>query len=290
MSAHLSGGSLGFSFAPVLFAPFIADMGLQWSPLIMIPGLLALSITLRHVPPMTCRPRTSARRGDAASGRGAACAALFHDRAADRDLVWFHDVCAGAADANRASRSPRRARPCRSICLPAASAGLSAGRCPIASARGESSSGRWSRRCRSWRVAPRLPPGFTAMLAIGGLLLQSTLPISVTFAQTFVKGGAATVSSLMMGFAWGMGSLFVPLIGAGADRFGIERTWRCWRSSRCLRPSSRGACPTAARITSSRRSIPFRDRPPSAADSRSWYDRPGALPSSGVSFRSVLAA
>jgi FSR family fosmidomycin resistance protein-like MFS transporter len=74
-------------------------------------------------------------------------------------------------------------------------------------------------------VAPRLSPiGFTALLAIGGLLLQSTLPISVTFAQTFVKGGAATVSSLMMGFAWGMGSLFVPLIGASADRFGIEQT------------------------------------------------------------------
>jgi len=62
------------------------------------------------------------------------------------------------------------------------------------------------------------------MLAIGGLLLQSTLPISVTFAQTFVKGGAATVSSLMMGFAWGMGSLTVPLIGMGADRFGIQPT------------------------------------------------------------------
>ena len=28
----------------------------------------------------------------------------------------------------------------------------------------------------------------------------------------------------MMGFAWGMGSLFVPLIGASADRFGIEPT------------------------------------------------------------------
>lgn len=46
----------------------------------------------------------------------------------------------------------------------------------------------------------------------------------MTFAQTFVRGGAATVSSLMMGFAWGMGSLAVPLIGAGADRFGIENT------------------------------------------------------------------
>ena len=53
---------------------------------------------------------------------------------------------------------------------------------------------------------------------------QSTLPISVTFAQTFVKGGAATVSSLMMGFAWGMGSLTVPLVGLGADRFGILPT------------------------------------------------------------------
>jgi FSR family fosmidomycin resistance protein-like MFS transporter len=62
------------------------------------------------------------------------------------------------------------------------------------------------------------------MLAIGGLLLQSTLPISVTFAQTFVKGGAATVSSLMMGFAWGMGSLTVPLVGMGADHFGIQPT------------------------------------------------------------------
>src|SRR6185295_9530377 len=74
-------------------------------------------------------------------------------------------------------------------------------------------------------LAPHLPPlGFTAMLALGGLLLQSTLPISITFAQSFVKGGAATVSSLMMGFAWGMGSLTVPLIGMGADRFGILPT------------------------------------------------------------------
>ena len=56
MSAHLSGGSLGFAFAPLLFAPFIGAMGLQWSPLVIIPGLLALSITLRHVPPMSRPP------------------------------------------------------------------------------------------------------------------------------------------------------------------------------------------------------------------------------------------
>ena len=53
MSTHLSGGSLGFAAAPVLFAPFIAYMGLKWSPLVMIPGLLALSWTLRQVPEMS---------------------------------------------------------------------------------------------------------------------------------------------------------------------------------------------------------------------------------------------
>jgi FSR family fosmidomycin resistance protein-like MFS transporter len=74
-------------------------------------------------------------------------------------------------------------------------------------------------------AAPLLPPwGFTTMLAIGGLLLQSTLPVSVTYAQSLTTAGAATVSSLMMGFAWGMGSLAVPLIGLSADRFGINPT------------------------------------------------------------------
>jgi len=36
------------------------------------------------------------------------------------------------------------------------------------------------------------------------------------------SAGAATVSSLMMGVAWGMGSLAVPLIGRLADAYGIN--------------------------------------------------------------------
>jgi FSR family fosmidomycin resistance protein-like MFS transporter len=63
-----------------------------------------------------------------------------------------------------------------------------------------------------------------AMIAAGGFLLQSTLPVNVTFAQTLAPISAATVSSLMMGFAWGVGGLVVPLVGMLADRVGIERT------------------------------------------------------------------
>ncbi|HVB37063.1 MAG TPA: hypothetical protein VND92_00940, partial [Vicinamibacterales bacterium] len=65
---------------------------------------------------------------------------------------------------------------------------------------------------------------FFAALALSGFLLQSTLPVTVTFGQSLAPVRAATVSSLMMGFAWGTGGLFVPLVGFLADRVGIAPT------------------------------------------------------------------
>jgi FSR family fosmidomycin resistance protein-like MFS transporter len=63
-----------------------------------------------------------------------------------------------------------------------------------------------------------------AMLTAGGFFLQSTLPVNITFAHQIAPVSAATVSSLMMGFAWGTGGLTAPLVGSMADRFGIEPT------------------------------------------------------------------
>jgi FSR family fosmidomycin resistance protein-like MFS transporter len=34
---------------------------------------------------------------------------------------------------------------------------------------------------------------------------------------------AATVSSLMMGFAWGVGSLLAPVVGLMGDHFGLQK-------------------------------------------------------------------
>ena len=64
---------------------------------------------------------------------------------------------------------------------------------------------------------------FVALVAVGGFVLQASLPVNVTFGQTIAPISAATVSSLMMGFAWGTGGLMVPLVGYMADRIGIER-------------------------------------------------------------------
>lgn len=225
MSTHLSGGSLGFSAAPILFAPFIAYMGLGWSPLIMIPGLLALSWTLRHVPTFTL-PEAHER----------STWATLRPAAVPLSLLYFTIVLRTATSYGFMTFTPTlltqqgytigEASMAVSLYLFASGIGGFVGG-PLADRVGPRRVILWSliAAVPFMAVAPRLSPlGFTAMLAIGGLLLQSTLPISVTFAQTFVKGGAATVSSLMMGFAWGMGSLAVPLIGAGADRFGIVTT------------------------------------------------------------------
>jgi FSR family fosmidomycin resistance protein-like MFS transporter len=74
-------------------------------------------------------------------------------------------------------------------------------------------------------IAPMLSGWlFVVSLAIGGFLLQSTLPVNVTFGQTIAPISAGTVSSLMMGFAWGVGGLTVPFVGMLADHIGIDHT------------------------------------------------------------------
>jgi len=225
MSAHLSGGSLGFSLAPILFAPFIAAMGLGYSPLIMIPGLIALSWTLRQVPPMEL-PHKHERSTWATLKPAAVPLSLLYFTIVLRTATTYGFMTFTPTLLTQSGFTIAEASTAVSLYLFASGIGGFLGG-PVADRVGP-------RRVIVWTMitavpfmalAPHLPPiGFTTMLAIGGFLLQSTLPISVTFAQTFVKSGAATVSSLMMGFAWGMGSLTVPLIGMGADRFGIQPT------------------------------------------------------------------
>lgn len=60
-------------------------------------------------------------------------------------------------------------------------------------------------------------------LCLGGLVLLFTIPVNVLMAQDLAPGQSATVSSLMMGFAWGAaGLIFVPASGWMADRIGMH--------------------------------------------------------------------
>jgi FSR family fosmidomycin resistance protein-like MFS transporter len=60
------------------------------------------------------------------------------------------------------------------------------------------------------------------LLAVGGVILFSTVPVNVVMAQKLIPQSSSTVSALMMGFAWGVGGLIVPLFGRLADVVGLE--------------------------------------------------------------------
>ncbi len=62
--------------------------------------------------------------------------------------------------------------------------------------------------------------------AIAGFLLMMTIPISVLMGQSIVPNAISTVSSLMMGFGWGVGGMLVPLAGRYADATSIPETLR----------------------------------------------------------------
>ena len=59
-------------------------------------------------------------------------------------------------------------------------------------------------------------------LVLGAFVLQSTLPVNIVLGQELSPRHAATISSLLMGAAWGLGSLFVGPVGFLADRFGLH--------------------------------------------------------------------
>lgn len=74
-------------------------------------------------------------------------------------------------------------------------------------------------------VAPTVSPGAALVcLTIAGFFLQSTLSVNVSFGQLLAPVSAATVASLLMGFAWGLGGLLIPLAGIVADHAGLEPT------------------------------------------------------------------
>lgn len=225
MSIHITGGSLGYSLAPVLFAPFVGRFGLSWTPVLALPGLVALAFLLSGTPPV--RPF--------GGGQGGGFAAL-RPYAKPLTLLYLVVVLRTMTSLSLAMFVPvLLTRQGWSVGM--AGVGVSMYLC--AASMGGFSGGPAADRFGPKRViagsmllavpflvtAPRLEGwALVLVLTAGGFFLQSTLPVNITFAHQIAPISAATVSSLMMGFAWGTGGLTAPLVGSLADRFGIEPT------------------------------------------------------------------
>jgi FSR family fosmidomycin resistance protein-like MFS transporter len=60
------------------------------------------------------------------------------------------------------------------------------------------------------------------LLGFSGFLLLSSVPVNIVMAQELAPGNAATASSLVMGFGWGIGSILLTPFGAISDLWGLE--------------------------------------------------------------------
>lgn len=226
MSVHITGGSLGFSMGPLLFAPFAQRFGLQWTPLLAVPGLVAVGLLLMRLPPITFPTATT--RGFEALKPYARPLALLYFVVVLRTMTSISFATFMTVMLTSRGMSLAASGGAVAIYLFASGIGGFIG--------GPSADRYGHRRVIVWSLvlavpfllAATLASGwwFVLLVAIGGFFLQSTLPVNVTFGQALAPVSAATVSSLMMGFAWGSGGLTVPFVGKVADMIGLDLTLR----------------------------------------------------------------
>lgn len=223
MSTHISGGSLGFALAPLVFAPAVVALGNSWAWLVALPGLVALSYTLRLMRRVPI-PRKHEHQSWSNLRPYARPLTLLYLIVVLRTLTANSLSVFLPVLLTRQGMGVSEASAAVSFYLFVSTIGGFLGG-PMADAYG-------ARRVIMWSLVASVPflllgqttSGWTLtlLISVGGFLLQSTLPVNVTFGQQIAPVSAATVSSLMMGFAWGVGSLLAPVVGILGDRLGLN--------------------------------------------------------------------
>jgi FSR family fosmidomycin resistance protein-like MFS transporter len=228
MSVYITGGTLGFAFGPLFFAPFAERFGLSWTPALAVPGLVILALVFRRAPRIEMEP--AAERPDLRALRPyAKPLALLYIIVVLRTLTGLGLATFVPVLLTERGMSVATAGSVFALYLLTSSAGGFLG--------GVNADRFGPRRVMILSllvaapllaVAPLLDGAwFVAVLSAGGFFLLSTQPVCVTFGQMLAPVSAGIVASLMMGVAWGTGGLAVPIVGLVADHIGIEAalTW-----------------------------------------------------------------
>lgn len=225
MSFWVTGGTLGWALGPMFATASVGAFGLERTWIAALPGLAVAGVLFawfRRQPPLPHAQRVRTRLADLAPI--ARPLTLLYLAVVARSAVssgfatflplWVHEqgwsVAAGAT--------------VTTIYLTAGALGGFAG-------------GWIADRVGARRVV-RLSfllaaPFYVAFFALGGkpglvclvtgyALLQSSLPVNVVMGQELAPRHASTISSLLMGAAWGVGALLMGPVGALADHAGLD--------------------------------------------------------------------
>lgn len=225
MATYITGGSIGMSLAPMIVAPYAERYGLHATPWLALPGVMVLALVANTLQSIGA-PKTQSPTGFR----------VLKPYALPLSLLYLIVVARTITSLSFATFVPvMLVRHGMSV----GAAGVVIAVYLLASGVGGFIGGPLADRLGPKRVialslvvsAPFLAAvpllsgwGLLADLALGGLFLQSTLPVNIIFAQTIAPVSAGTVSSLMMGVAWGTGGLCIPFVGMLADAIGIPRT------------------------------------------------------------------
>ena len=85
------------------------------------------------------------------------------------------------------------------------------------------------------------------LLVLGSFILQGSLPVNVVLGQELSPRHSSTISSLLMGAAWGLGALLIGPIGALADAHGLGNALLVLASLLAVGLGCAIALPTGAR-------------------------------------------
>ena len=113
-------------------------------------------------------------------------------------------------------------------------------------------------------VLPTLPG--LVCLVVGSFIVQGSLPVNVVLGQELAPRHSSTISSLLMGAAWGVGALVVAPIGMLADAYGLRtragRAHRRARAGAALRAGAARAARAGAAGGAAAPLVPARRRSP----------------------------
>jgi FSR family fosmidomycin resistance protein-like MFS transporter len=224
MSLFVTGGTLGMAFGPLLAVTVVGLFGLPGTWVAGIPGVVVALLLFVWFARVSPRPRPRDRAALSALRRVWRPLALIYSTAVVRSAVGFGFATFLPLLLHREGVS-------------VANAGLMLTGYLAAGGLGGFLSGwladRWGHRSLlavSFAAALPLFAGFLLLplrtglpcLILAAFVLQSALPVNVVMGQALSPRHASTVSSLMMGAAWGVGQLLAGPLGAAADVVGIR--------------------------------------------------------------------
>ncbi len=222
MALFSAGGTLGAALGPLLIAGVAGNLGLSFTPLLLVPAGAVVALLVRAMPPER-RPERKER-----------LRLRDHRNAGQLARLWSIGVLREFVSASYATFLAVLWTQ-RGATLTVASLALTV--YALSGAVGDLVGGRLSDRFGRKRVILGSVGGAIPLfylflltdgalsfvfLALAGAVLIASIPVSVVFGQELVPEQRGLVSGVLMGFAWGVGALLMGLVGYFGDRLGLE--------------------------------------------------------------------